>query len=173
MHNDLAQSLELQRRLSCMQALGHSSSITLGGSTAGHLGWRVGVNAGYIGQGMIMGPRVCISMLAGSIVGFAILAPIALARDWAHAASNGSSSAVSWVSWVSLSVMITDSLTSLAVLVIRYVVAATTKRNGAAARRVYQGVAVDGEDLHSAATHHEDAALVSGPGAILFCCGTA
>ena len=72
-------------------------------------------------------------MLGGSVIGFALLAPLALARGWAAAAPGEKAGAaeqhaVEWVSWVSLSIMITDSLTSLAVLLIRYAAAALVAR---------------------------------------------
>lgn len=37
----------------------------------------------YVGQGMIMGPRTCWSMLLGATIGWGILGPIAHSVDWA------------------------------------------------------------------------------------------
>ena len=35
---------------------------------------------GYVGQGMIMGPRTAVSMLAGALAGWACLGPVAHAK---------------------------------------------------------------------------------------------
>ena len=138
-----------------LQAWGHAPHVAIGGKTAGQLGWRLGINGGYVGQGMIMGPRVCFSMLAGSIIGFGMLAPLALARGWADSPASGDNSAVSWVSWVSLSIMITDSLTSLAVLVLRYAVVAAQAARTGVKRRSYAAVSITDNDLHQASAAYE------------------
>jgi uncharacterized oligopeptide transporter (OPT) family protein len=114
-----------------MQMTGRSSTVPLFGDAAARYGWRMGANVGYIGQGMIMGPRVCASMLAGSLVGFALLAPLAVARGWADPnvpRITDPHGPVAWVSWISLSVMLADSVVSLALLLVRYALAALHRR---------------------------------------------
>lgn len=96
------------------------TAIPLFGTAAEAYGFKLGANAGYVGQGMIMGPRVCLSMLAGSVAGFGILAPIAVHEGWATATSSSADGYAAFVTWVAMSIMITDSLTSLAVLLARY-----------------------------------------------------
>ena len=79
-----------------------------------------------------MGPRVCLSMLVGTIVAFAGLAPLALRRGWASNPDNrGVDSAQAWVVWVSMAIMIADSLTSLGVLLVRYAASAVTRKQDA------------------------------------------
>ena len=55
----------------------------LGWEAASRWGWVLYPSPGYIGQGMIMGPRTCLSMLAGAIVGFVVLGPVAREQGWA------------------------------------------------------------------------------------------
>lgn len=98
------------------------TSIPLFGSAAAVYGWKLGANVGYVGQGMIMGPRVCISMLAGAVIGFGVLAPMAVRNGWASDSQSSPDGSVAWVSWLAMSVMIADSLTSLAIVLCRYVV---------------------------------------------------
>lgn len=104
------------------------TTVPIFGSAAAVYGWKLGANVGYIGQGMIMGPRVCISMLAGAVIGFGVLAPTAVRKGWASDSQSTPDGSVAWVSWVAMSVMIADSLTSLAVLLCRYLVGAVCSR---------------------------------------------
>ena len=66
-----------------LQEMRLPTAIPLFGSAAAAYGWKLGASAGYVGQGMIMGNRVCLSMLAGSVAGFGILAPLAVRKGWA------------------------------------------------------------------------------------------
>lgn len=49
-------------------------------------GWTLSPQLGYVGQGMIMGPRTCVSMLGGALLGFTVLGPIAKKKGWAPGA---------------------------------------------------------------------------------------
>lgn len=119
-----------QRRI--LQRFNVPTKLAPFGALAGKLGWRFTFNAGYVGQGMIMGPCVCASMLIGTIVAFAGLAPLALRRGWASNPDNrGVDSAQAWVIWVSMAIMIADSLTSLGVLLARYAASAVARRRSA------------------------------------------
>lgn len=105
-----------------MQQADIPTTLPLFGSAAAVYGWKLGANVGYVGQGMIMGPRVCISMLCGAVMGFGILAPMAVHNGWANESQSSPDGSVAWVSWLAMSVMIADSLTSLLVLLCRYLV---------------------------------------------------
>ncbi|KAK9800344.1 hypothetical protein WJX73_006522 [Symbiochloris irregularis] len=80
-------------------------------------GWVLSPSLGYVGQGMIMGPRTASSMLAGGFVGWAVLGPIAKGRGWAPGPiMDWHSGAAGWILWVSLAIMLGDSLSSLGML---------------------------------------------------------
>uniref|UniRef100_A0A061R958 Opt superfamily oligopeptide transporter n=1 Tax=Tetraselmis sp. GSL018 TaxID=582737 RepID=A0A061R958_9CHLO len=84
-------------------------------------GWELIPAFGYVGQGMIMGPRTTASMLCGAIVGYAVLGPHARREGWAPGPiQDWETGASGWVLWVSLAVMLGDSLTSLALLAASY-----------------------------------------------------
>jgi uncharacterized oligopeptide transporter (OPT) family protein len=52
--------------------------------------WNVTPSLGYVGQGMIMGPRTGFSMLFGAFVGWAFLGPLAHQCGWTHGKINDS-----------------------------------------------------------------------------------
>lgn len=60
----------------------------MGWEAATDWGWVLSLKMGYIGQGMIMGPRTCVSMLAGALTGYAWLGPIAKSAGWAPGPIN-------------------------------------------------------------------------------------
>lgn len=67
-----------------------------------------------------MGPSTCLHMLFGAILGWGILSPLARARGWAPGpVSDWENGSKGWIAWVSLAIMLADSITSLAWLVIR------------------------------------------------------
>lgn len=153
---------------SALQAAHHPLQVQPFGAAAARLGWRVGVYSGYLGQGMIMGPRVVASMLAGTVFAFAVLAPLALSCGWADTESSGDNSAVAWVTWVSLAIMIADSLTSLALLLARYAI--TAARGGARGGGELYDFEADDVDDDSRAADGEAATLVAATGALLLRC---
>jgi len=94
-------------------------------------GWEIVPAFGYVGQGMIMGPRTTLSMLAGALVGYAWLGPVVRAAGWAPGPiTDWQTGASGWVLWVSLAVMLGDSLTSLLLLAGSYAVACVRQRAG-------------------------------------------
>ncbi|GMH39989.1 hypothetical protein BSKO_07893 [Bryopsis sp. KO-2023] len=102
-------------------------------------GWTIAPQLGYVGQGMIMGPRTCVSMLAGAFAGFALLGPIAKSNGWAPGEIGSyTDGATGWVLWISLAVMLGDSLTSLLFLTIDSVLRKWKE---------FTGVALAGSDL--------------------------
>jgi uncharacterized oligopeptide transporter (OPT) family protein len=120
-HFRLSQRRALVQVLNKLRGFHVQTTLPVFGTAAAAYGWKLGANAGYIGQGMIMGPRVCFSMLAGSVAGFGILAPLAVKQGWASIDKSSSRDGyATFVTWVAMSIMIADSLTSLAVLLCRY-----------------------------------------------------
>eukprot|EP00210_Caulerpa_lentillifera_P008048 g7685.t1 len=92
----------------------------LGLEVVSRWGWVLYPAPGYIGQGMIMGPKTSISMFFGCIIGFGILGPLAKSQSWAPGEiSSLDSGATGWVLWVSLAIMLGESLTSLALLALK------------------------------------------------------
>lgn len=76
----------------------------------------------YVGQGMIAGTKVAVSMLMGSVIGWGILGPYAVSQSWVS--RNGDTddwqqSEAGWVLWVSLSIMLGESITSLVIILLR------------------------------------------------------
>ncbi|KYR00052.1 hypothetical protein DLAC_03195 [Tieghemostelium lacteum] len=82
--------------------------------------WGLTPSLSYVGQGMIMGTKTGVSMLAGAILGWGILGPIAKSAGWAPGSplawKNG---AKGWILWVSLFIMLSESIVSLAILLIQ------------------------------------------------------
>lgn len=76
----------------------------------------------YIGQGIIMGFPVTVSMNIGMVVGWAVLSPLAKKSGWApgpvSSTTNGSRG---WILWVALAIMIVESVISLAPITAQYV----------------------------------------------------
>ncbi len=62
------------------------------------------------GAGILIGFRVAASLAAGSVVGWAILGPIADANGW----TGGHTTARVWILWPGVAIMVADALTSLA-----------------------------------------------------------
>ncbi|KAK9840796.1 hypothetical protein WJX81_005265 [Elliptochloris bilobata] len=101
----------------------------LGWPTATAWGWKVNTSLGYVGQGMIMGPKTALSMLAGALLGYAALGPYARGQGWAPGPiSDWQNGAAGWILWISLAIMLGDSLTSLALLVGTSVAGAISRR---------------------------------------------
>ncbi|KAJ1718820.1 OPT super, partial [Coemansia biformis] len=79
--------------------------------------WNLMPSLSYAGQGIIMGLPTCAWMLAGSLVGWAVLSPIAKYEGWAPGpVTDWKSGSRGWILWVSLAVMIAESVVSLAVV---------------------------------------------------------
>ncbi|KAI8971671.1 OPT oligopeptide transporter protein-domain-containing protein [Mycotypha africana] len=76
--------------------------------------WYFTPSLSYIGQGMIMGLPVTLSMLAGCIVGWGLLSPLAYFSGWAPGSiDDWQSGAKGWILWISLGIMISESIISL------------------------------------------------------------
>eukprot|EP00775_Hariotina_reticulata_P013158 gene13158-13288_t len=71
-------------------------------------------SVGYIGQGMIMGPKTACSMMAGAVTGWAILGPLAKARGWATGPIKSiETGAAGWLMWVGLALLLGDCFSEL------------------------------------------------------------
>eukprot|EP01006_Ploeotia_vitrea_P012351 TRINITY_DN32772_c0_g1_i1.p1 TRINITY_DN32772_c0_g1~~TRINITY_DN32772_c0_g1_i1.p1 ORF type:complete len:651 (-),score=44.03 TRINITY_DN32772_c0_g1_i1:87-1904(-) len=85
--------------------------------------WYWSSSFSYMGQGMIMGIRPALSMLAGAVVGWGILGPIAHAKGWAPGDITNSAevntNGKGWIMWVGLAIMLGESLTSLFILIMK------------------------------------------------------
>lgn len=82
-------------------------------------GWAIAPAVGYIGQGMIMGPRTTLSMLLGAIVGYGILGPYSRQQGYAPGPIGDiRTGATGWILWISLAIMLGDSLTSFSTLIV-------------------------------------------------------
>ncbi|EFA78201.1 hypothetical protein PPL_08851 [Heterostelium album PN500] len=81
--------------------------------------WALTPSPSYIGQGMIMGTKTGISLMIGAILGWAILGPIARNNGWATGSVTSIDGASGWTLWVALFIMISESLISLAIVLVR------------------------------------------------------
>lgn len=76
----------------------------------------------YIGQGIIMGFETTAYMLFGAILGWFILSPLSQFKGWASGDINDwKTGSEGWIMWISLSIMISDSVVSLIVVIARTV----------------------------------------------------
>lgn len=76
----------------------------------------------FIGQGIIMGLNTTLSMLLGAVIGWVILSPIAKHNGWAPGPVGDYNDGVrGWLIWISLAIMLSDSIVSLSVVTVRWV----------------------------------------------------
>ncbi|ORX45294.1 OPT superfamily oligopeptide transporter [Hesseltinella vesiculosa] len=81
--------------------------------------WYFAPSLSYIGQGIIMGLPTTLSMLAGCIVGWGILSPMAYYTGWAPGpVDDWKTGSKGWILWVSLGVMISESVLSLVLVTV-------------------------------------------------------
>lgn len=98
--------------------------------------WNFQPSPAYIGQGIIMGLPTVSYMLFGAVIGWGILGPFSKfigwapgpIDDWVHGGQG-------WILWLSLSVMISDSLVSFAVVTTKSAI--NSIRNVSELRRAY------------------------------------
>lgn len=96
-------------------------SAPFGGSLAAHWMWWFTPSLSYIGQGIIMGLPVTVSMNIGMFVGWAVLSPISKNSGWAPGrVASTTDGARGWILWVALAIMIAESLVSLSPMVVEY-----------------------------------------------------
>lgn len=93
----------------------------------------------YIGQGIIMGLPTTLSMLLGAIIGWGILAPVAMAKGWAPGEiGDWKTGGRGWILWISLGIMLADCLVGLTVVTATTLVSMN--------RRRYEAIGVDKEE---------------------------
>jgi uncharacterized oligopeptide transporter (OPT) family protein len=86
--------------------------------------------------GVIMGFPTTLSMSAGALVGWAVLAPLAKTRGWAPGPTGDmATGARGWILWISLAIMCADSLVSLAPVVWAYAESRLHSFTGGRARK--------------------------------------
>ncbi|KAF8059133.1 oligopeptide transporter [Scenedesmus sp. PABB004] len=80
-------------------------------------GWVLQPSPGYLGQGMIMGPKTAWSMAAGAVIGWGVLGPHARAAGWAPGPIKSiETGAAGWLMWLGLALLLGDCLSELALL---------------------------------------------------------
>lgn len=76
--------------------------------------WTINLSPGMFGQGMVTGPIIPLHMLAGAIVGWAILSPIAKSNGWAPGpVKDWESGSRGWLVWPSLASLLLDCTVNL------------------------------------------------------------
>lgn len=84
--------------------------------------WYFTPSLSYVGQGIIMGFPITLSMNLGMFVGWAILSPLSKHFGWAPGpVGDMSNGARGWILWVSLGIMCADSFVSLLPVILQYV----------------------------------------------------
>lgn len=90
-----------------------------GGVTAANLGFALEPTALMYGVGVLIGPRVGISMMLGAVVAWAWLAPLAFDAGWVpagpvDATKSWYTQGLQWLLWPGVAMMVTAALTSFA-----------------------------------------------------------
>jgi uncharacterized oligopeptide transporter (OPT) family protein len=85
--------------------------IAIAGIPAAALGVGIGISPLMVGVGMLVGPRIAISMVAGGILAWCILAPSLHGHDGIDAGSYVS--VIAWLVWPGASLMVASSLATL------------------------------------------------------------
>lgn len=97
-------------------------------ATAATWGFKVSLGPSLVGAGMIMGPRVVFSLVAGAITGWGILGPLAQSRGWAPGAvMSFADGPRGWILWSGVAVLVCESLTALALSWRTFVKTLTTR----------------------------------------------
>ena len=67
-----------------------------------------------------MGPATTIHMFLGSVIGWAVLSPLAKHKGWAAGdVGDWDTGSKGWIVWISLAIMLADAIVSLGWLVLR------------------------------------------------------
>jgi putative OPT family oligopeptide transporter len=92
--------------------------------TAMNLGFALDPSLLMVGFGAIAGLRIGVSMLIGAILGWAILAPLALQNGWVEPGTASGiwfGPLVEWLLWPGATLMVTASLTAFLISVVRVI----------------------------------------------------
>jgi uncharacterized oligopeptide transporter (OPT) family protein len=99
-------------------------------STTAIWGFKVHLGPSLFGAGMLMGPRVVLSLVAGAITGWGILGPLAHAQGWAPGEKIMTDFATGprgWILWPGVAILVAEALTSLALSWRTFVKTLTTR----------------------------------------------
>lgn len=79
-------------------------------------GWQLEFSFGLMGAGLLIGPRVVLSLVLGAIVGWAVLGPLAYQWGWAPDENRMSyaGGVRGWILWPGVALMVCESLSNLA-----------------------------------------------------------
>ncbi|KAF8856692.1 hypothetical protein BDZ45DRAFT_745163 [Acephala macrosclerotiorum] len=81
--------------------------------------WTLNLSPGFFAQGVIIGPIVPLHMLAGALIGWGILSPIAKNCGWAPGpVAHWDTGSRGWIMWVSLAAMLADCITKFLWLIL-------------------------------------------------------
>ena len=76
--------------------------------------WAFDLSPAYFGYGIIIGPRVNMSLLLGAIIGWGILSPVAKYNGWAPGqVNNWDDGSRGWIVWVGMGLILGDSAVGL------------------------------------------------------------
>jgi len=95
------------------------------GVSLGNLGFALDPSLLMFGFGIIVGLRTGLSLLLGAVVGWGLLAPLAVARGWAEAGPADPDVSwfgplVEWLLWPGATLMVVSALTAFVVGLLRY-----------------------------------------------------
>jgi len=113
-----------------------------------NLGFALDPSVLMLGFGVIAGLRIGVSMLLGALIGWGLLAPVALSRGWAETGSPDEvwfGPLVEWLLWPGATLMVTASLTAFAISIWRM---AARRREGRAAGK--RGLQSSGDAANAA-----------------------
>jgi uncharacterized oligopeptide transporter (OPT) family protein len=84
-------------------------------ATAAAWGFKITLGPSLLGAGMLMGPRVVLSLVAGAVTGWAILGPLAQGQGWTPGAvMSFADGPRGWILWPGVAILVCESLTALA-----------------------------------------------------------
>ena len=91
-------------------------------------GFKITLGPSLFGAGMLMGPRVVISLVAGAMTGWAILGPLVQQQGWAPGnVMSFADGPRGWILWPGVAVLVAESLTALALSWRTFVTTFTTR----------------------------------------------
>lgn len=89
-------------------------ALPIFGSAPAAWNWTLNLSPAYVGQGIIMGLPTTASMLLGSVLGWALLGPLAKTKGWAPGdVDSWTDGAQGWIMWIAIAIMVADTFVSL------------------------------------------------------------
>lgn len=100
-------------------------------ATAAAWGFKLYFGPSLLGAGFLMGPRVVLSLVLGTLLGWGVLGPLARSAGWAPGdIMNYQNGARGWILWPGVALMVCEALTSLGLSWRTFVRALTLKASG-------------------------------------------